>query len=87
MLHEVESARRFAGLRLSALPDETTILSFRHLLERHGLGEKLLSAINASMASRGLRLREGTVAAQDAQRIALLPGFANLLIAERRLAA
>ena len=61
MLYEVESVRRFAGLKLSALPDETTILNFRHLLERHGLGEKLLSAINASLASRGLRLREGTV--------------------------
>ena len=61
MLYEVESVRRFAGLGLSALPDETTILNFRHLLERHGLGEKLLSAINASLASRGLTLREGTV--------------------------
>ena len=61
MLYEVESVRRFAGLGLSALPDETTILNFRHLLERHDLGEKLLSAINASLASRGLTLREGTV--------------------------
>ena len=33
MLYEVESVRRFAGLRPSALPDETTILNFRHLLE------------------------------------------------------
>ena len=40
LLYEVESVRRFVGLRLSgALPDETTILSFRHLLEKHGLGE------------------------------------------------
>ena len=61
MLYEVESVRRFAGLGLPALPDETTILNFRHLLERHDLGEKLLSAVNASLASRGLRLREGTV--------------------------
>ena len=61
MLYEVESVRRFAGLKLTALPDETTILNFRHLLERHGLGEKLLSAINGSLALRGLRLREGTV--------------------------
>ena len=61
MLYEVESVRRFAGLGLPALPDETTILNFRHLLERHGLGEVLLSAINASLASRGLTLREGTV--------------------------
>ena len=38
MLYEVEPVRRFAGLRLEALPDETTILKFRHLLEEHGLG-------------------------------------------------
>ena len=38
-LYEIESMRRFARLELSddALPDETTILKFRHLLERHGL--------------------------------------------------
>ena len=39
MLYEVESVRRFAGLRLSGpLPDETTILTFRHLLEEQELG-------------------------------------------------
>ena len=61
MLYEVEPVRRFAGLRLEALPDETTILKFRHLLEEHGLGEKLMATINASLATRGLTLREGTV--------------------------
>ena len=41
LLYEVESVRRFAGLRRTGpLPDETTILNFRHLLERHGLGER-----------------------------------------------
>ena len=40
--------RRFVGLRLlDAMPDETTILNFRHLLERHGLGEALFEEINA----------------------------------------
>jgi IS5 family transposase len=35
-LYEIESMRRFAGLRLSDnLPDETTILNFRHFLEKH----------------------------------------------------
>ena len=39
LLYEAESVRRFAGLKLSgALPDETTILHFRHLLERDSLG-------------------------------------------------
>ena len=42
------------GLRLTeALPDETTILNFRHLLEKHGLGEGLFEEINAHLASRG----------------------------------
>ena len=45
-LYEVESVRRFVGLRLTAaLPDETTILNFRHLLEKHGLGEGLFEEI------------------------------------------
>lgn len=62
MLYEVESVRRFAGLRLSGpLPDETTILNFRHLLERHELGQGLLEEINGHLESRGLRLQEGTI--------------------------
>ena len=60
--YEVESVRRFAGLRLSgALPDETTILNFRHLLEKHGLGEALFEEINAHLASPGHRLKTGTI--------------------------
>ena len=62
LLCEAESVRRFAGLSLSeALPDETTILNFRHLLERHGLGKGLLDEINAQLESQGLRLREGSI--------------------------
>ena len=62
LLYEAESVRRFVGLKLSgALPDETTILNFRHLLERHSLGEGLLQEINAHLDSQGLRLREGAI--------------------------
>ena len=62
LLHEVESVRRFAGLRLTGpLPDETTILNFRHLLERHDLGEALFAEINAHLASLGHRLKRGTI--------------------------
>ena len=62
LLYESESVRRFAGLRLSdALPDETTILNFRHLLEEHDLGKGLFEEINAHLESQGLRLREGTI--------------------------
>ena len=62
LLYEVESVRRFAGLRLTgALPDETTILKFRHLLEEHGLGEGLFAEINAHLASLGHSARKGTI--------------------------
>ncbi len=62
LLYEAESVRRFAGLRMSdALPDETTILNFRHLLERNELGKVLFEEINAHLESQGLRLREGTI--------------------------
>ena len=60
LLYEVESVRRFVGLRLTeALPDETTILNFRHLLEKHGLGEGLFEEINAHLASRGIGCARG----------------------------
>ena len=62
MLYEIESVRRFAGLRLTGpLPDETTILNFRHLLERHSLGRGLFEEINAHLAERGYRVRAGTI--------------------------
>ena len=47
MLYEIESVRRFTGLKLSGpIPDETTILNFRHMLEAHKLGQKLFAEIN-----------------------------------------
>ena len=62
LLYEAESVRRFVGLRLSGpLPDETTILNFRHLLEERRLGQGLMEEINRHLASQGLRLREGTI--------------------------
>ena len=62
LLYESDPVRRFTGLKLSGpLPDETTILNFRHLLERHQLGQGLLAEINAHLESQGLRLREGTI--------------------------
>ena len=62
LLYEVESVRRFAGLRLSGpLPDGTTILKFRRLLERRGLGEGLFAEINAHLEARGHRLKRGTI--------------------------
>jgi IS5 family transposase len=61
-LYEIESMRRFAGLSLAGpLPDETTILKFRHLLERHNLGRVILKEVNGHLAEQGLLLREGTI--------------------------
>jgi IS5 family transposase len=62
-LYEIESMRRFARLDLGddALPDETTILKFRRLLEAHGLASRLLEAVNAHLGKKGLLLRQGTI--------------------------
>ena len=60
-LYEVESMRRFASISIDTVPDETTILNFRHLLERHKLGEKLFARINKHLQKQGLMFREGTI--------------------------
>lgn len=61
-LYEIESMRRFAGLRLSErLPDETTILNFRHFLESHKLGKVLFEEINRHLKAQKLIFREGTI--------------------------
>ena len=61
MLYEIERVRRFTGISLSKVPDETTILNFRHLLERHGLGQVLFESIKEHLSEAGLMLKEGTI--------------------------
>ena len=62
-LYDSESMRRFAGIELGddRIPDETTILNFRHLLERHGLTEALFAEVNGHLAEKGITLRSGTL--------------------------
>lgn len=60
-LYEIESMRSFAGLKLDRLPDETTILNFRHLLEWHGLGKVLFKEVKKHLEKHGLMLREGSI--------------------------
>lgn len=61
-LHERPLYRRFVGLDGAArLPDETTILRFRHLLEKHELAPQVLAIINAGLTHQGLMLKTGTV--------------------------
>jgi IS5 family transposase len=62
-LYDSESMRRFVGLELSddAIPDETTILHFRHLLERHQLTEAMFGLVRGLLESRGVLVKHGTV--------------------------
>lgn len=61
-LQENGTARKFVGLDLiDRTPDESTILLFRHLLEKHDLGEKILKTINARFYEAGLRLCTGRI--------------------------
>jgi IS5 family transposase len=62
-LHDVPLFRDFAGLSgwSERLPDETTILRFRHRLEEHKLAPKILATVNELLAAKGLLLRAGTV--------------------------
>jgi IS5 family transposase len=62
-LYESPVVRRFAGVDLgrAPAPDETTILQFRHLLERHDLGRAMLERVNQYLESRGIRIHRGTI--------------------------
>ncbi len=61
MLYAIESVRHFTGISLKKVPDETTILNFRHLLEHHGLGQVLFESIKDHLSEEGLMLKEGTI--------------------------
>ncbi len=62
-LYEINSIRRFVGLNRfdRGIPDETSIMRFRHLLEKHDLGQKLFEQIREELTARGLYFREGTM--------------------------
>lgn len=62
-LYDSPALRRFAGVDpgRAAAPDETTILNFRHLLERHDLCGAILDRVNHSLESRGIRIGRGTI--------------------------
>jgi len=62
-LYDSESMRRFARIELSddTIPDETTILNFRHLLEEHELTRAMFERINGLLEGKGLLLRSGTI--------------------------
>jgi IS5 family transposase len=76
-LYDICSMRTFAGLDLGrdAIPDETTILNFRHLLQRNELTKTIFVAIADYLEKRGALLRGGTII--DATLIAALPSTKN----------
>jgi transposase, IS5 family len=76
-LYDVESMRRFAGIELQGhdIPDESTILRFRHLLEQHQLTEQIFTEIRSLLEEKRLLLKSGTIV--DATLIAAPPSTKN----------
>jgi IS5 family transposase len=76
-LYDSESMRRFAGIDLTTdlVPDETTILRFRHLLEKHQLAEQVFAEVRALLEEKQLLLKSGTIV--DATIIAAPPSTKN----------
>lgn len=62
-LHDIPLYREFARLDagMSRLPDESTILRFRHLLEEHALAQPILNAVNTVLEKAGLMVKTGTI--------------------------
>jgi transposase, IS5 family len=61
-LYEIASLRSFAGLTLNQpIPDESTILNFRHLLEANDLAEDIFKAVNGYLTKKGLILKQGSI--------------------------
>jgi IS5 family transposase len=62
-LYDSQALRGFVGIELNrdAVPDATTVLHFRHWLERHELTRALFDEVGAMLAERGLLTRQGTI--------------------------
>ena len=62
-LIEVATMRRFAGIALitDRIPDETTILAFRHLLEEKDLGAQIFETVKAHLKANGMAMKQGTI--------------------------
>ncbi len=62
-IYDSQAMRDFAGIDLAieSVPDATTLLRIRHLLEKHALTQRIFEEINAHLAEQGLFMREGTI--------------------------
>jgi IS5 family transposase len=76
-LYDSQALRGFAGIELNRdpIPDATTVLHFRHWLERHDLAKGLFDEVGAMLEERGLLMRQGTIV--DATIIAASPSTKN----------
>ena len=63
-IYDSQALRSFVGIDLGveSVPDATTLLHFRHLLEKHDLTKGILEEVNAHLSERHLFMREGTIA-------------------------
>ena len=62
-LYDSRALRAFVGIDLGRepVPDETTLCKFRHLMERHNLGDQLFHRVNAYLKENGLQVARGTI--------------------------
>ena len=62
-LYDSRAMRTFVGIDLGRepVPDETTILNFRHLMERYNLGEELFRLVNVYLEENGMKVARGTI--------------------------
>jgi len=76
-IYDRNSFQKFLDIDLlsDTVPDETTILNFRHLLEEHKLQEEFLEVVNAVLEEKGYLMRKGTIV--DATLIAASPSTKN----------
>ncbi|MBB5510687.1 IS5 family transposase [Paraburkholderia sp. JPY681] len=91
-LYDVPLYREFAGLDegMTRLPDESTTLRFRHLLETHDRAAQTLTLVNEILSEKGLMLKVGSavdatlISAPTSPRTALVHGTGNATDEERK---
>jgi transposase, IS5 family len=78
-IYDSESMRRFVGVEVGedTVPDESSILRFRHLLEEHDLTRAIFEEVRGLLEEKGLLVKQGTIV--DATVLAAPMGYAELL--------
>lgn len=68
-LYDIEPMRRFAGVSMQRIPDESTIWKFRHFLLRHQMTEQLLRLTGQCLSEHGLTISKGRTTEPGARRV------------------